>query len=65
MKTLVSVFLCAFALVLTTGCGGPTVPEEGAPATEAESVDAQLEDAGVSEEDYEKAMQQGMQEAGQ
>ncbi len=65
MKPIALICLCLAIPAFVVGCGGAgeEVTEEA--ATQNESVEGQLESAEISEEDYEKAMQEEMQKAQQ
>ena len=65
MKSYALICLCLFGLTLTAGCGESSEPVTEEAAVESESVDSQLESAGMSEQDYEKAMQESQQQSGQ
>ena len=64
MRSYALICLCLFGLTLTAGCGESSEPVTEEAAVESESVDGQLEGADMSEQDYEKAMQEGYQQAG-
>lgn len=63
MKPMALVCVCLFALTSAVGCGGGAEPVTEEAATENESVDTQLESSGVSEQDYEKEMQEAQNAA--
>ena len=63
MKAFASLLSCLLVVSMVAGCGGPTVPEQGEGAEQGTSVEGQLEATGTSEEDYQKAMQEGYQQS--
>lgn len=65
MKPIALICLCLAIPMSIVGCGGAGEPVTEEAATESEAVEGQLEGAEMTEEDYEKAMQQEEQQAGQ
>ncbi len=63
MKNFLSLIAVLFLSVVVAGCGAK-VPEEAPPAeaTGEDVVESQLEDAGVSDADYEAELKKSMQE---
>ncbi len=65
MKPIALICLCLAIPMSIVGCGGAGEPVTEEAATANEDVEGQLDTAEMSEEDYEKAMQQEEQQAGQ
>jgi hypothetical protein len=62
MKPFALVCLCLFVLSFSAGCESSSQPVAEDTAAESQSVEDQLNSAGVSEEDYEKSMQESYKE---